>query len=284
MSGRLEGIRRGEWTLSLRFSPLFDADEDNFSDQTGEKSAKPRKNKPINLTVLSEDEEKLPPLIAGAIYAGEDWEALLSLHAKADALRRALECLSRGDLSRRALYARLRQKGVGDAEARFAVGRVVALGDLREGDQLRRLCLSLSEKGKGPRVILAKAATAGDKAIAAPMRNVSCGRWKKKERSTSPPWQEPLPLRGQTTDFRVPRSCTNSMPPVLTCRGRSEARPDGRSERRQRSSLTGVIRLSGMPPPCRRKTASLPFLFALCFCVPAVAFSPSALLLLFDAP
>ena len=161
MSGRLEGIRRGEWTLSLRFSPLFDADEDDFSDQTGEKSAKPRKNKPINLTVLSEDEEKLPPLIAGAIYAGEDWEALLSLHAKADALRRALECLSRGDLSRRALYARLRQKGVGDAEARFAVGRVVALGDLREGDQLRRLCLSLSEKGKGPRAILAKAATAG---------------------------------------------------------------------------------------------------------------------------
>ena len=161
MSGRLEGIRRGEWTLSLRFSPIFDADEGDFFGQTEDKNAKPRKNKPINLTILSEDEEKLPPLVAGAIYTGEDWETLLSLHAKADALRRALECLSRGDLSRRALYTRLRQKGIGDAESRFAVGRVVALGDLREEDQLRRLCLSLSGKGKGPRVILAKAATAG---------------------------------------------------------------------------------------------------------------------------
>ena len=161
MSGRLEGIRRGEWSLSLRFSPVTDANDDVFFGQTEEKSAKPRKNKPVNLTILQEDEEKLPPLVCGAVYTDGDWETLLSLAAKADALRRALESLSRGDLSRRALYARLRHKGVGDADARFAVDRVVALGDLREEEQLRRLCRSLSQKGKGPRVIMAKAAAAG---------------------------------------------------------------------------------------------------------------------------
>ena len=158
MTRLLQEIQRGQRTLRLRCACLPEVEED---DEIEAKTLKPHRQKPQTLTVLVEDMEQLPPLCAGDEIGKEVWQTLLWCDGRAIALQKALECLSRTDLSRRALYARLRAKGTTDENARFAVEQVVSLGYLREGEQLRRLCLKLAQAGKGPRTVISRAAAAG---------------------------------------------------------------------------------------------------------------------------
>ena len=158
MTRLLQEIQRGQRTLRLRCLCRPSGDE---CDEIEAKASKPHRQKSLILTVLVEDMGQLPPLCAGDEIGDEAWQTLLWCDGRAMALQKALECLSRTDVSRRALYARLRAKGATDDNARFAVEQVVSLGYLREGEQLRRLCLKLAEAGKGPRTVTARAAAAG---------------------------------------------------------------------------------------------------------------------------
>lgn len=158
MTRILQEIQRGQRTVRLRCVCLPEGQED---EKIEAKAPKPHRQKPQTLTVLAEDMGQLPPLCAGDEIGEEAWQTLLWCDGRATALQKALECLSRTDVSRRALYARLRAKGTADENARFAVAQVVSLGYLREGEQLRRLCRKLAQAGKGPRTITARAAAAG---------------------------------------------------------------------------------------------------------------------------
>ena len=119
MTRILQEIQRGQRTVRLRCVCLPEGQED---EEIEAKAPKPHRQKPQTLTVLVEDMGQLPPLCAGDEIGEEAWQTLLWCDGRATALQKALECLSRTDVSRRALYARLRAKGTADENVvRFSI-------------------------------------------------------------------------------------------------------------------------------------------------------------------
>ena len=105
-------------------------------------------------TVSEKFYESLGSPAAGEVLGEEPLERLL-LHVKEQrAVSDALAKLARGDLSRRDLYLKLRQKGHAEREAKLAVSEMEPLGYLPEGAAARRLCDVSAAKGgsrkKGP--------------------------------------------------------------------------------------------------------------------------------------
>ena len=98
-------------------------------------------------TVSAKFYESLGSPAAGEVLGEEPLERL-RLHVKEQrAVSDALAKLARGDLSRRDLYLKLRQKGHAEREAKRAVSEMERLGYLHEEDAARRLCEVSAAKG-----------------------------------------------------------------------------------------------------------------------------------------